>query len=310
MDKKTPGVRNTARRRKPAGHRKPADHRKASYRRFGIQAAAALLQNANFKGFFTGKIYDGPIKQVCVPGLNCYSCPGAVGACPIGSLQNILGGLRFRIPYYVLGILIFFGALLGRAVCGFLCPFGWLQELLHKIPFYKKKRFKADKALRTVKYFVLAATLLLPLFVKLTPFFCNYLCPSGTLAGVLLSASNSAVRGQLGWLFTWKAAVLLALVAASLVIWRPFCKYLCPLGAIYGFFNRIALYRMDFHASACVHCGACAKVCRMNVDPAKTPNSMECIRCGDCVHACPQGALRLGFRHGDSENRQKMKAEE
>ena len=272
--------------------------RTASYRRFGIPAAAALLQNANFTGFFTGKIYDGPLKQVCVPGLNCYSCPGAVGACPVGSLQNFLGGLNFRIPYYIVGLLVFFGALLGRAVCGFLCPFGWIQEFLNKIPFYKKNRFKADKALRSVKYFVLAATLLLPLFVKLTPFFCKYLCPSGTLAGILLAASDRMIRGQLGWLFTWKAAVLLTLIAASLVIWRPFCKYLCPLGALYGFFNKIALYRMDFDMAKCVHCGACAKTCRMNIDPARTPNSMECIRCGDCVRSCPQGALRLGFRRG------------
>ena len=272
--------------------------RTASYRRFGIQAAAALLQNANFTGFFTGKIYDGPLKQVCVPGLNCYSCPGAVGACPVGSLQNFLGGLNFRIPYYIVGLLVFFGALLGRAVCGFLCPFGWIQELLNKIPFYKKNRFKADKALRSVKYFVLAATLLLPLFVKLTPFFCKYLCPSGTLAGILLAASDRMIRGQLGWLFTWKAAVLLALIAASLVIWRPFCKYMCPLGALYGFFNKTALYRMDLDTDKCIHCGACAKACRMNIDPACTPNSMECIRCGDCVRGCPQGALRLGFRRG------------
>ena len=87
-----------------------------------------LLHNANLKGFFTGKIYSGPLKSVCVPGLNCYSCPGAVGACPIGSLQSFLGALRFRFPYYVIGMLIFFGALLGRTVCGFLCPFGWLRS--------------------------------------------------------------------------------------------------------------------------------------------------------------------------------------
>ena len=104
-------------------------------RRFSIQAVSALLHNANLKGFLTGKIYQGAGKNICVPGLNCYSCPGAVGACPIGSLQGFLSGLKFRFPYYVLGFLIFFGALLGRAVCGFLCPFGFFQELLHKIPF-------------------------------------------------------------------------------------------------------------------------------------------------------------------------------
>ena len=107
----------------------------------GIQSLVALISNANFKGFFTGKIYTGAGKNVCVPGLNCYSCPGALGACPLGSLQSFLSGLKFRFPYYVLGLLLFFGALLGRAVCGFLCPFGFLQDLLYLIPFYKKNRF-------------------------------------------------------------------------------------------------------------------------------------------------------------------------
>ncbi|MDD6061644.1 MAG: 4Fe-4S binding protein, partial [Oscillospiraceae bacterium] len=127
-----------------------------SKKRFCIQGVATLLQNANFKGFFTGKIFQGTAKSVCVPGLNCYSCPGAVGACPIGSLQNFLSAKKFRFPYYVVGLLIFFGVLLGRAVCGFLCPFGFLQDLLHKIPFPKKIRsFRGDRLLRKLKYGVL-----------------------------------------------------------------------------------------------------------------------------------------------------------
>ena len=124
-------------------------------KRFAVQAVSSLLQNAHIKGFFTGKIYQGPLKQVCVPGINCYSCPGAVGACPIGSLQSFLNGRRFRFPYYVLGLLLFFGALLGRAICGFLCPFGWVQELLNKLPVPKKNRFRADRPPRLLKYLVL-----------------------------------------------------------------------------------------------------------------------------------------------------------
>lgn len=269
-------------------------------KRFAVQALSTLLHNANFKGFFTGKLYTGPLKQVCVPGLNCYSCPGAVGACPLGSLQNFLGGLKFRFPFYVVGLLLFFGALLGRAVCGFLCPFGWLQELLNRIPFYKKNRFRADRALRYLKYLVLLLLVVLPLFVKLTPFFCKYLCPSGTLAGLLLSLHDGALRSQWGAVFTWKSIVLAAVLIASLIVYRPFCKYLCPLGAIYGFFNKFALCRMELDTASCVGCGRCAAVCRMGVDPAKSPNSAECIRCGDCVNACPAAALRLGFRRAAS----------
>ncbi len=270
---------------------------KRSRIRTSIQAIAALIQNANFKGFFTGKIYDGPVKNVCVPGLNCYSCPGAVGACPIGSLQSFLDGIKFKFPYYVLGLLIFFGVLLGRAVCGFLCPFGLLQDLLYKIPFIKKNRFKADKYLRYLKYIVLVVmVLLLPCIFKLTPVFCKYLCPSGTVSGLLLALSDSKVASQLGKLFTWKFSLLCLLIITSLIVFRPFCKYLCPLGAIYGFFNKVSLYNLSCDKDKCVNCGACAKVCKMNVDPSQTPGSMECIRCGDCVDACPQSCLKAGFK--------------
>ena len=265
-------------------------------KRFSIQTVAALAQNAHIKGFFTGKLYQGPVKGVCVPGLNCYSCPGAVGACPIGSLQSFLGGLRFRVPYYVLGFLLFFGALLGRTVCGFLCPFGWLQEMLHAIPFFRKTdRFALDRPLRYLKYIVLSLLLVLPVFVKLTPFFCKYVCPAGTLAGVLLALHDALVRSQLGWLFAWKSVIFAAVVFAALIVWRPFCKYLCPLGAIYGFFNRVSLHALRLDVSRCVRCGKCAAVCRMGVEPQKNINSAECVRCGDCVRACPTAAIRMGF---------------
>ncbi|MBQ2456092.1 MAG: 4Fe-4S binding protein, partial [Firmicutes bacterium] len=200
-------------------------------KRHGIQAAAALLQNANIKGFLTGRIYQGPVKNVCVPGLNCYSCPGAVGACPIGSLQSFLGARTFRFPYYVLGLMIFFGALLGRLICGFLCPFGLLQDLLDKINItVKHPRFKWDKPLRYLKYAVLLVmVVVLPLTVKLTPFFCKYLCPAGTLSGVLLALADSSVGALLGGRFAFKAAILALVIISAVIIFRPFCKYLCPL---------------------------------------------------------------------------------
>lgn len=267
-------------------------------KRFGTQAAATLLQNAHLTGFFTGKIYQGPVKSICVPGLNCYSCPGAAGSCPIGSLQGFLSGLKIRIPYYVVGLLLFFGALLGRAVCGFLCPFGFLQELLNRIPlFQKRNHFRFDRQLRYLKYIVLVLlVIVLPMCFALTPFFCKYLCPSGTLAGLMLAAHDGLIRAQLGGIFLWKVLVLIWLVAACLIIWRPFCKYLCPLGAIYGLFNKFALYRNDLDKSKCISCGKCAAVCQMCVDPSKQPNSPECIRCGACIRTCPTGALSCGFR--------------
>ena len=104
-----------------------------------FQSIWFLITNSYFEGFKTGKIYGGNLKKICVPGMNCYSCPGAKGSCPIGSLQAVIGNSKYKISYYIVGILFFIGALVGRFVCGWLCPFGLIQDLLHKIPFFKKK---------------------------------------------------------------------------------------------------------------------------------------------------------------------------
>jgi hypothetical protein len=99
-----------------------------------IQAAATLLTNIHIPNLFKGKIYQGSAKTVCVPGLNCYSCPAATGACPIGAFQAVVGSSKFKFSYYITGFFILLGVTFGRFICGFLCPFGWLQDLLHKIP--------------------------------------------------------------------------------------------------------------------------------------------------------------------------------
>ena len=124
------------------------------------------------------------------------------------------------------------------------------------------------------------------------PWFCKYICPSGTLfAGIPLVASNPALQSALGWLFNWKVAILVILLLLSVAVYRPFCRYLCPLGAIYGLFNPVALYRFRIDAQKCTQCGACQKACPMDIPVHTTPNSMECIRCGKCKAVCPHGAI-------------------
>ena len=266
-----------------------------------VQAGWGLLSNGYVKGFLPGgpSIYTGPLKRFCVPGLNCYSCPGALGACPIGALQSALTARRRRFPLYVLGWLAAIGLLVGRFVCGWLCLFGLVQELLYKIPTPKLRiPDKIDRPLRYLKYGVLALLVVgLPLLWRGeygagVPFFCEYLCPVGTLeGGVPLVLLNDVLRPALGWLFRWKLLILIVCILSSIFIYRPFCKYLCPLGAFYALFQRASLIRMRVDASACVNCGKCAGVCPMQVDPSKTPNSAECIRCGECLRACPADAL-------------------
>ena len=202
--------------------------------RHGIQALWALLTNSHLSGFVTGKIYTGKLKNACVPGLNCYSCPAASGACPIGSFQAVVGSSKFSFSYYVTGFLLLLGVLLGRFICGFLCPFGWFQELLHKIP-TRKLSTKRLKPLTYIKYAVLLlAVVLLPALITNDvgmgdPFFCKYLCPQGVLEGAIpLAAVNSGIRSALGVLFSWKLGILITVVVLSVLFYRPFCKcFLC-----------------------------------------------------------------------------------
>lgn len=252
-------------------------------------------------GFAQGKIYQGKLKTVCVPGLNCYSCPGAWGSCPIGSLQSVLTDRSKSFSFYVFGILILFGVVLGRFVCGWLCPFGLIQDLLHKIPCPKKIRtFKFDRQLRYMKYIILVLfVILLPLTVvdivgQGKPWFCAYICPSGTLfGGIPLVASNKLLQKSLGWLFRWKVVILVMVSILAIVVYRPFCKYICPLGAIYGLFNKISLYKFSVTNEKCTNCNACSNVCPMNIDVKHSPNSAECIRCGKCVSVCTTNALEI-----------------
>ena len=297
MDKKTSGV----------------SHLLARFRGW-IQAGATLLTNIHLPNFLKGGLYQGKGKAVCVPGLNCYSCPAASGACPIGSFQAVVGSSKFRFSYYITGFLILLGVLLGRVICGFLCPFGWFQELLHKIP-TKKLSTKKLKPLTYLKYVVLLVmVVLLPVLVTNQlgmgdPFFCKYLCPQGVLEGAIpLSLANSGIRSALGSLFTWKFIVLLTVIVLSIVFYRPFCKWLCPLGAFYALLNKVSLFQMQVDQSKCVSCGKCAKVCKMDVDVTKSPNHTECIRCGMCIRACPTDAV--SFRYGFGSGKQKSKNEQ
>lgn len=277
--------------------------RQVKHLRLIIQSAWALLTNGFLNGFIQGKIYKGKFKKLCVPGLNCYSCPGSLGSCPIGSLQAVLGSTKYRFSFYLFGFFLVIGTVLGRFVCGFLCPFGLIQELLHKIPFPKKiKTFRGDRLLRWVKYFILVIfVILLPMLIvdvvgNGSPWFCKWICPAGTLEGGLpLMITNPILRETLGFLFTWKVIILLLTILASILIYRPFCKYICPLGAIYALFNKISIYRYNIDESKCTGCKQCEHACPMNIKPQVETNHLECIRCGACKDICASEAISSGF---------------
>lgn len=260
-----------------------------------VQWLSALAYNAHLSGFATGSIWQGKSKGVCVPGLNCYSCPGALGACPIGALQSSMAGMVIRFPFYVLGMLLLFGLIFGRRICGWLCPFGLVQDLLHKVPSPKLKKNDLTRKLTLSKYVIAVLfVLVLPLaFYYVTgigaPTFCKYICPAGTLeAGWPLTILNPELRQGLGFIFLWKSFILVSVVTAAVFIYRPFCRFICPLGAWYSLFNHLSFLGIQVEEDKCTHCNACIKVCKMDCHKV---GDRECINCGECAKICPTHAI-------------------
>ena len=273
---------------------------KPSTRRL-IQLYSALLHNAHLKGFISGQIYQGKAKYACVPGFNCYSCPGAAGACPLGAIQNAFASTGHRAGWYVLGIILLFGVVLGRTICGWLCPLGLIQELLNKIPTPKLRKSRLTRTLSWLKYVLLAVFVVaLPLWYSLRydlplPAFCKYICPAGTSEGAmgLLSntmPANTGYFSMLGILFTRKFVIMLVIGLGCIFCYRAFCRFLCPLGAIYGLFNRFNIIGVKVDQDRCNHCGACVRGCGMDV---RRVGDHECINCGKCMEACSQGAISI-----------------
>ncbi len=259
------------------------------FKRRYIQVISALIYNANFKGFAEGEIYQGNIKGACVPGLNCYSCPGALGSCPLGSFQNAITVANKKIPFYIVGTLLLFGVLFGRVICGFVCPFGLIQELLYKIPSPKVKKNRVTKALSKLKYVILVLFVAVLSFIYKFPAFCKLICPAGTLeGGIPLVATNESIAAMTGLLFSWKVAVLIIIIIGAIFIYRDFCRFICPLGAIYAFFNKISVFGVHVEESKCIHCDKCIRECKMDISCV---GDKECIQCGECKKVCPTGAI-------------------
>lgn len=259
------------------------------------QVIAAVLYNCGLSGWVDGKIQRVPTKGLCVPGLNCYSCPSAVGACPLGSLQTALQQSRFSLPWYVLGTLILFGVLLGRVICGFLCPFGWLQDLMSKLPIKKIKKSRFTSALSKIKYGILICVIILPILIN-EPVFCKYICPAGTLeAGIPIVLLRPEFGNLIGGLFTWKVVILVICLILVSFVYRAFCRFICPLGALYSLFHRIAIIGMKVDKDKCIRCNHCISTCQVDI---RHVGDRECISCTDCIDQCPTGAISFGVKNG------------
>ncbi|MDL2310611.1 4Fe-4S binding protein [Peptostreptococcaceae bacterium OttesenSCG-928-C18] len=264
------------------------------------QLFVALLYNADVVNFTDKTINQAPTKGVCVPGLNCYSCPGAVGSCPLGSLQFAISKIPNKLPFYIVGTLLIFGGLFGRLICGFLCPFGFIQELLYKIPTPKFKKNSITRKLSVLKYiFLVLFIFVLPVILK-SPTFCKYICPTGTIeAGIPLVILGNQFDHIIGFLFNWKLFLAVLTGLMCIIIYRGFCKFICPLGAIYSFFNRYSVFGITVNQHKCIHCSKCVKVCKMDI---KEVNDRECINCGECISSCPTNAIHWKKIKNKGEN--------
>jgi len=209
-----------------------------------IQTASLFLLNPYIGNFFTGRLYTGSLKIFPFPVLNCWSCPAAVFACPIGALSNLVALKKF--PFYVLGITIL-ASYKKNIFCGYICPFGLFQELIYKIPFYKvsKKRgdifskvyLVLDRPLKKLKYIALIILVLAVPFFFHKNIFC-ILCPPAFLESSLpFLVTFPYLRDYIGFWFYFKVFVFVLFILLSLVIMRPFCRYFCPLKGAFDLVN-------------------------------------------------------------------------
>jgi ferredoxin-type protein NapH len=260
--------------------------------RFAVQVLSLVLANSfvlrHFKGF-------------CYPVLNCWSCPGANFACPIGALQNAcsdagyiipgaatpLQGILRAIPVYVLGTLLLFSAFFGRMMCGWLCPFGWLQEQVGRL---RRSKLGVWRPLRYLRYVVLVVLVFVIPYYTHTAWF-SKLCPQGALEGGLLQPlRDPSLRPMMG-AWWWLKQAILAVTLAAMVFWRrPFCATVCPLGAIFSLFHRSSAWEIRWERDKCVNCLWCVRACPQGIDPRSDVNGHTCVGCLEC-QKCPYDAI-------------------
>jgi ferredoxin-type protein NapH len=254
-----------------------------------FQGLGALLPNAYLPGFVTAALYQGSLKGVCSPLLNCYACPSALFSCPIGTLQHFMVTGNF--PYYGAGTLAVIGTSVGRMTCGALCPFGLLQDLLYKFRGFK---LAIPAWTRHFRYAVLLGLVFIIPYLTHENWF-SKLCPMGTLIGGLPWVTlNLNVRSMIRALFWVKIAILLFFVTSATMVKRPFCRAFCPLGAIFSLFNKASLVQLAWNPDTCTRCGKCQKICPVDIRPDRNPTNPDCLRCLDCTR-CPSLKVTTAF---------------
>lgn len=221
------------------------------------------------------------------PFFYCYGCPAAAFACPIGTFQHY--AILEQFPFYALGAIGVFGLALGRFWCGWGCPFGTVQDLVSLV----RRRDDAIRVRRVpwLKFLVLALVIFIA-WIAVDTLFCK-VCPAGSLFAAIPQRFVSSEL-SFGTFFYVHLATLAIVLVAFLLIGRFWCRYLCPLGAIFGAFNRVSILKMKVDFSKCERCGDCLKVCPTAIEKLEEiENCTDCIRCGKCIESCDNHAVRI-----------------
>jgi polyferredoxin len=227
---------------------------------------------------------------MCSPVFHCYACPLATFACPIGVIAQF--SALHVLPFVAIGLLVAVGAVFGSLVCGWVCPFGFLQDLAAKVP---TPKFDLPKLAGYGRYVMLIGTVLaVPYFFgEQHPLFVCRICPAGALEAAVPNVVSQAIAGQqVVWPNAIKLIILALFLVAIFFMRRPWCRLLCPLGAIFSLFNRVSAFFLRFDANECTHCERCHQLCEYGIEPEKTPNDLRCIRCLECTKCSPE-ALTL-----------------
>lgn len=233
----------------------------------------------------------GPeFKWLCNPVLSCHSCALAWFACPIGVFVQYAGFHAF--PYIALGTVLLVGALVGKLLCGWVCPFGYVQDLLHMIP---SPKFTLPRWTAKIKYFVLVAGVIVFPAIwggETVLSFCR-VCPASALE---VTIPNHLIHGifPLTTLTIIKLSVLLSVLVLAVFSSRSFCKMFCPIGALLAPLNLISFWRIKLPTERCAQCHKCDTVCAVHGNPSSRVSqgipanvAAECIVCHDCQKLCP-----------------------
>jgi len=224
--------------------------------------------------------------------LNCQACELAWLGCPIGMLQQYV--ISARAPLYVFAIIIAFGTALGRAICGWLCPFGLILDTCNKVC---TNQYKPPKWLRYFKYLTLIGVIVFAA-ILIDIIWCRYFCFGAMLGVIPYWLTWQTV--SMFWFMYHLGLFAFFLTFSYFTTGRAWCRYFCPLGAFFSLLNPFSFLKRNHDWKWCTDCGKCKKVCPMGLDPTldNMDSKLDCLKCGRCVRECKSNALTIGTRIG------------